>query len=251
MATQELYIRNATDTEARGPYGVEQLVSLAETGGLTAETLIYDATTEQWVTLGSNAELMAAIFPEKKKLILKAKEIKTLNKPDENAKAITVDDMLAAAEGRTDETADKKNPEIAMARAAKVGMWSAILILVVSAAGEILPSTDALMSGEADQIIGHPLVILGVVDVVFAVLLGLGMTTLYPVLRFRAALGFGLVGFMFYAQGLSLPLIEIALGSAGLYLCTIFVNMPLVLMAAAAGVVGMGAVAWGFISLPQ
>src|SRR5882762_4188400 len=143
MAMQEIYIRNESDTEAKGPYGLEQLTSLAETGGITAETLIYDAATEQWVTLGSNAEMMAAVFPEKKKLNLKAKEIKTLNKPDEGAKAITVDDMLAAAEGRTDETADKKNPEAAMMRAAKVGMWGAILALAVSAAGEILPSVDA------------------------------------------------------------------------------------------------------------
>ena len=65
---QELYIRNATDTEAKGPYGAEQLLSLAETGGLTAETLYYDATTEQWATVGSNAELMGQVFPEKKKL---------------------------------------------------------------------------------------------------------------------------------------------------------------------------------------
>lgn len=248
MAMQEIYVRNETDTEAKGPYGVEQLVSLAETGGITAETLVYDATTEQWITLGSNAELMAAVFPEKKKLNLKAKEIKTLNKPDENAKAITVDDMLAAAEGRTDETSDKKNPEIAMMRAAKVGMWSAILALVVSAAGEILPGTDALMSLEPDQIIAHPLVLLGALDVFLAVMLGLGMTSLYQVVRFRAALGFGLVGFMFYAQGLSLPLIEVAIGSAGLYLCTILTSLLPVIIAAAAAVVGLGAVAWTFIS---
>src|SRR4051812_3019899 len=144
MATQELYIRNASETEARGPYNYEQLTSLAETGGVTPETLIYDATTEQWVALNSNAELMAVAFPEKKKLILKAKEIKTLNKSDENAKAITVDDMLAAAEGRTSDTADKKDPAIAMARAAKIGMWSAVVTLIAAAAGEILPGTDAL-----------------------------------------------------------------------------------------------------------
>jgi hypothetical protein len=248
MATQEHYIRNATDTEARGPYGVEQLVSLAETGGITAETLIYDATTEQWVTLGSNAELMAAVFPEKKKLVLKAKEIKTLNKPDENAKAITVDDMLAAAEGRTDETADKKNPEIAMMRAAKVGMWAAILTFVLSAAGEILPGVDALMSMDPDQLIAHPLVILGALDVVLAVLLGLGMVTLYPFVRFRAALGFGLMGLMFYVQGQHVSLIEVAVASAGLYLCTILVNLLPVIIAAAASVLGTAALAWAFIS---
>ena len=248
MATQEIYIRNATDTEAKGPYGVEQLVSLAETGGITAETLIYDATTEQWVTLGSNAELMAAIYPEKKKLLLKAKEIKTLNKADENAKAITVDDMLAAAEGRTDETSDKKNPEIAMMRAAKIGMWAAIFTFVVSAAGEILPGVDALMSLDPEQLIQHPLVLLGAVDVVLAVLLGLGMVNLYPFVRFRAALGFGLLGFIFYVQGHPVNLIEIAVASAGLYLCTICVSLLPVIIAAAAGILGAAAVAWGFIS---
>ncbi len=245
---QELYIRNATDTEAKGPYGAEQLLSLAETGGLTAETLYYDATTEQWATVGSNAELMGQVFPEKKKLSLKAKEIKTLNKPDENAKAITVDEMLAAAEGRTDETADKKNPEIAMMRAAKVGMWAIILTFVVSAAGEILPGVDALMSMEPSQLVEHPLALLGAVDVVLAVLIGLGMVNLYPFVRFRAALGFGLVGFLFYVQGQHLGLIEIAVASGGLYLCTIFVSMLPVIIAAAAGVLGAAAVAWGFIS---
>ena len=248
MAMQEIYIRNATDTEAKGPYGAEQLVSLAETGGITAETLIYDATTEQWVALSTNAELMAMAFPEKKKLSLKAKEIKTLNKEDPNAKAITVDDLLAAAEGRTDDTADKKDPEIAMARAAKVGMWSIIITFVISAAGEILPGVDALLSMETAQIIAHPLVLLGAVDVVLAVLLGLGMVSLYPFVRFRAALGFGLIGFMFYVQGNSLGLIEIAVASGGLYLCTIFVSLLPVIIAAAASVLGAAAVAWGFIS---
>ena len=129
MATQEIYIRNQTDTEARGPFNVEQISSLAEAGQVTAETLVYDSTTEQWVALSANPELMAAAFPEKKRLSLKAKEIKTLNKPDENAKAITVNDMLAAAEGRTDDTKGKSDPEIAMMRAAKVGLIGATVTL--------------------------------------------------------------------------------------------------------------------------
>jgi len=135
-----------------------------------------------------------------------------------------------------------------MMRAAKIGMWAAIVILVVSAAGEILPGTDALMSMEPDQIVVHPLVVLGSIDVIFAVLLGLGMTNIYPMIRFRAALGFGLLGFMFYAQGLHLPLIEVAIGSAGLYLATIFTSILPVIAAAGAGVAGMGMVACSFIS---
>ena len=248
MATQEIYIRNQTDTEARGPFNVEQISSLAEAGQVTAETLVYDSTTEQWVALSANPELMAAAFPEKKRLSLKAKEIKTLNKPDENAKAITVNDMLAAAEGRTDDTKGKSDPEIAMMRAAKVGLIGATVTLVAAAAAEILPATEALTSMDPAKIMAQPLVILGVVDVILAVLLGLGMSTIYSFVRFRAALGFGLMGFMFYAQGLSLPLIEVAAGTAGLYLCTVFVSLIPVIVAAAAGIGGMGMLAWYFLS---
>ncbi len=248
MATQEIYLRNETETEARGPYTAQQVADLVEAGQVTPETLVYDATTEQWVALSANPELMALAFPEKKKLVLKAKEIKTLNKPDENAKSITVDDMLAAAEGRTGDTADKKDPTIAMARAAKIGMWCAVIALIAAAAGEILPGTDALMSMDPAKILAQPLVVLGAIDVVLAVLLGLGMTSLYPVVRFRAALGLGLLGFMFYAQGLSMPLLEAVAGSAGLYLCTVLVSLLPVLIAAAAGILGMGGLAWTLIS---
>ena len=248
MATQELYIRNATETEARGPFSVQQVADLAEAGQVTADTLIYDAQSEQWVALNANAELLALVFPEKRKLSLKAKEIKTLNKSDEGAKPITVNEMLDAAEGRTTETKGKGDPQIAMMRAARVGMFAALATLVVAAAGEILPGVDALTSMDGAKLLAQPLVILGVVDIVLAVLLGLGMVTLYPLVRFRAALGFGLMGFMFYAQGQMTPLAELAVGAVGLYLCTVFISLVPVIIAAVAGVGGMGLVAWFLIS---
>jgi len=248
MATQEIYLRNATDTEARGPFNLEQVTSLADAGQVTAETLIYDAATEQWVALSASPELMGAVFPEKKKLSLKAKEIKTLNKTDENAKAITVDDMLAAAEGRTDDTADKKDPEIAMMRAAKIGMFCCIAALVASAVGALLPNTDALLSMEPSKVFAQPIILLGVLDLGLAVMLGLGMVTVYPFVRFRAALGFGFLGFTFYAQGQPLPFVEVAVGSAGLYLCTVFVHLIPVIVSAAAAISGMGALSWYLLS---
>ena len=248
MATQELYIRNENETEARGPFSAEQVSSLVDAGQVTPETLIYDSTTEQWVALSANAELMAVIFPEKKKLVLKHKEIKTLNKPDENAKPITVNDMLAAADGRTDDTKGKSDPEIAMMRAAKIGMIGATVSLLAAAAGEILPATDAIMSMDPAKLMAHPLILLGILDAGLVVLLGLGMASIYPFVRFRAALGFGLMGFIFYAQGQPTPLLEVAAGAAGLYLCTVFVHLVPALVAAAAGVGGMGMLAWYFLS---
>lgn len=248
MATQELYIRNATETEARGPFNAQQVADLAEAGQVTAETLVYDATTEQWVALSASPELMAVVFPEKKKLSLKAKEIKTLNKADANAKEISVHDMLAAAEGRTDDTKGKADPEIAMARAAKIGMFGALIALILAAAGEILPSTEVFTAFTPEKLVAQPFVILGAIDIGLAVLLGLGMVTLYPVIRFRAALGLGLMGFMFYAQGLPLPLLQVAAGSAGLYLCTVAVSLIPAAVAAAAAVGGMGTLAWFLLS---
>lgn len=245
MATQqELYIRNATETEARGPFNVQQVADLAEAGQVTADTLIYDTNTEQWVAINASPELMQSIFPAKKKLGLKAKDIKTLNQPDAAAKPITVNDMLDAAEGRTSDTKGKSDPALAMARAAKIGMIGAILTLVLAAAAETLPGTEALMSMDPAKLIQKPLVLLGALDLVLAVLLGLGMTTLYPVIRFRAALGLGVMGFMFFAQGATTPLLAVATGSVGLYLCTVFVSFAPALVAVVAGVGGMGFLAY-------
>lgn len=247
MATQEIYIRNATETEARGPFTAQQVADLVDAGQVTAESLIYDATTEQWVPLNTNLALMAVVFPEKKKLSLKNKDIKTLNKPVEDTKPITVDDMLAAAEGRTEDTRGKSNPEIAMARAARIGMFGALISLVAAAAAEVLPHTDTLVSMTPGKLLAHPFVALGVIDIVLAVLLALGMVSLYPFFRFRAALGLGLMGFIFYAQGDQVPLIAVTVGSIGLYLCTVVVSFFPALIAFLAAVGGMGYLAYHFI----
>jgi hypothetical protein len=74
MATQEFYIREASETEARGPFNMEQLVSLAETGQVTVDTFWYDPTLEDWVQIGANDELKASLFPEKRKLRMKVRE---------------------------------------------------------------------------------------------------------------------------------------------------------------------------------
>ena len=247
MATQEIYIRNATETEARGPFTAQQVADLADAGQVTAETLIYDATTEQWVALSTNPDLMVVVFPEKRRLSLKSKQIATLNKPVEDTRPITVSDMLAAAEGHTDDTRGKSDPQVAMARAARIGMYGALVSLVLAAAAEILPHTDTLVSMTPGKLLAHPFVALGVIDIVLAILLALGMVTLYPFFRFRAALGLGLMGFMFYAQGDSMPLIAVAVGSVGLYLCTVVVSFLPAVVSFAAAVGGMGYLAYHFL----
>ncbi len=248
MATEEFYIRDASETEARGPFNLEQLVSLAEAGQVTLETLYYEATTETWAEIGSNPEVKDAVFPEKKKLRIKAKEIHSLNRPADSHAPITVDEMLAAAEGRTAETKDKRDPEVAASRAARFGMWAVVLMLLACAAGEMLPASDALMALDMSKLALQPLVFLGGADLFLAVMIALGVTTLYPFVRFRAAVGLGLFGFLFYTQGYHPQLMPVILGSAGLYLATVFLSLVPVLVSATAGLFGMGAVAYFLLS---
>ena len=116
MATQEFYIRNESETEARGPFNQEQLSSLADTGQLTDETLVYNEASEDWVVIGTNLELTALLFPEKKKLQIRAQvEEETADRAKTDSRPpITVDEMLAAAEWRTADTKDRLDPQIAM-----------------------------------------------------------------------------------------------------------------------------------------
>jgi len=98
------------------------------------------------------------------------------------------------------------------------------------------------------KILPHPLVVLGALDLVLATLLGLGVVSLYPLVRFRAAAGLGFVGFIFWIHGQMMPLFTLAAGSFGLYMSTIFVNYLPVFLASALGLAGLGAVAWFLIS---
>lgn len=240
MATQEFYIRNASETEARGPFTHEHLISLAETGQITKETLYYDATKEQWVPITDNVELVAVIFPEKVHLTLKGKtKLKTINVADSNAAPISVDDMLAAAEGRTADTQDKLDPAIARERAAAIGLYSAITLLVISAAALIFPSIDVLSNPDPATLIQHPLALLGGLNLLLAVLLLLQVTQAYPMIRFSSTLGVGMVGFLLWTQGQTMPLAAFAIGSAGLYFCTVFINFVGIGLAAGLGLAGM------------
>jgi hypothetical protein len=249
MATpQEYYIREASENEARGPYNLEQLVSLAETGQVTIETLWYDPAVEDWGLIGNNDQLKAALFPEKRKLRMKAKESAPVVKHTDSLAPITVEDMLAGAEGRTSETKDKKDPAILQAHAARIGMWSAVACMVLAAAGEILPAADAIAAMDVTKILGQPLAFLGGIDLFMAVMLGLGVVQFYPFVRFRAAAGLGFFCFVFFAQGATLPILAVAAGSVGLYFATVWVDMLPILIVSALGVLGEAATAYFLLS---
>jgi hypothetical protein len=239
----EYFVRSLNDTEARGPFTVEQLASLADAGQLTAETYFYDAASEQWLTIGSNAELKAKIWPEKRKLGFKEKEFKPVNQAAPDAPAITVQQFLDAAEGKTDDTKGKKDRSLEMMRAAIWGTRGAAVILLISAVALMLPGIDGIMALDVAKLMAKPLILLGVVDLVIGVLLLLGVISLYPFVRFRAVFGIGLLGFVLWSQGDHSAVLALVAGSVGLYFSTIFVSYLPLAVALLAGIGGMAALA--------
>lgn len=249
MATQEYYIREASENEARGPFNLEQLISLAETGQVTVETLWYDAALEDWTAIGATEELKGSLFPEKRKLRMKVKDVASPARRSDLLAPITVEEMLAGAEGKTAETRDKADPAAWQAHAARIGMWAAVVCLVLAAAGELLPTADAIQALDIDKIIEQPLVFLGALDLFIATMLGLGVVAFYPFVRFRAALGLGLFGFVYYTQGLNMPLIAAIGGSLGLYMLTVCVNMFPVIVMSLLGIAGMAGTSYFLLSV--
>lgn len=244
--TQEFYIRKATETDARGPFTLEQLTSLAENGQVDGETYYYDAGGEKWVAISANAELMATLFPAKKSLRVKPKaptQVKTLNTVSENDRPITVNDMLLAAEGRTADTKDKADPAIAQGKAAAIGLYAGMAILFVSAIAYILPSINLIFSFDLVGILRNPLCLFGLLNLALGICLALGAVGAYRVVRFAAMIGFGFTGAVFYLQGELLACAFSAATGLGLLFSTLVVNVPGAVLAAVFGFIGACGVA--------
>jgi hypothetical protein len=245
MPTQEYYVRGVDDTEARGPFTVEQLITLGETGQIDAETLFYDAATEQWSTISSNEQLKEAVFPQKKKLSFKPREaIQDLNIQKEDHRAITVEQILAAAEGRTEETKDMRGRIDAQHRAARIGLYAGLIIFLLSTAALLLPYVEVVSTFDPVSIAKQPLILLGLVDLACSVLLGLEVVNAYPFIRFRAAFGLGFLSVIFWSQGHPHVAMAIVVGSVGMYFCTVFVSYVPVITSALLGLAGIGGFAY-------
>ena len=54
---QEFYIREADETDARGPYARSELEALIKRGEIKEKTLYYDGDAEEWRVFGANPEL--------------------------------------------------------------------------------------------------------------------------------------------------------------------------------------------------
>jgi hypothetical protein len=90
----------------------------------------------------------------------------------------------------------------------------------------------------------YPLIFLGVLDLVCAVLLALGTVAMYPFVRFRAAFGIGFLGLLYALQDQPVMALLVVGGSVGLYFCTVVLSYLPVLLSAVLGLAGIGGVAY-------
>jgi len=241
----EYFIRYPDSEEAKGPYNIEQLQSLSEAKKVKPDTLYYDEEKEAWITLNTNEELIETLFPAEIKLALRSKEdadLDLLNKPeDENSKKLTIEEILAAAEGDTEETKSKTARTKWKHRTVGFTSLSLTLTFGMSTAGLIFLNLADIMSMNPALIAGNPFIIMAAIDAFLTLCLALSVTTIYPAVRFRAVVGLGFMALYFYSYGQMTMAALISVSMACAFINTFTTRISVFLLTGPGSVGGMAA----------
>ncbi|HVU38572.1 MAG TPA: GYF domain-containing protein [Opitutales bacterium] len=249
----EYYIRAAEGGDVRGPFDEEQLTSLAEAGKITLETQLADETKENWVVVGENAEVKAMLFPEKKKLGLKkgggTEAVTMINRPEDAGQPeVTVEQMLAAGEGHTEDTKYLKERQQKMDKAAGLAMPVLAAMMLLSGLANSLPRYPVLLDlfskGDWHGLLHEPFAVIGLFDFLIAGGLFLNVFSLFPLVRFRAMIGMGYFLFYYWSHGDTVGMAASVGAGLGLFICTLTLNLGLMILFALVGVGSMGYLAW-------
>lgn len=256
---EEYFIRGPEEETARGPYGIDELVTLAEANRLTPEHYYFDPRMESWALIQTNEDLKNKIFPEKKKLSLRKKseeEISLLNDEEDDEEAVRVDEMLAAAEGHTKETKHVRTKRMWEDRTAAMSVPILGSLLIVSALSVLYPSWNIIngilneQEGAVQMLFQRPVVFLGALDLIMGIFLFLNATEIFPLIRFRAMIGSGFFTVVHASaflngdpQAFWLALCSLGFG-VGLYTCTITLRFYLMAVAAIIGIASTLGIAW-------
>jgi hypothetical protein len=129
-------------------------------------------------------------------------------------------------------------------------------MLVISALSVLYPAwniIDALIDqkeGSLQALFQQPVVFLGALDLIMAVLLLLNATEIFPLIRFRAMLGSGFFSVLYFSNflngdpaGFWMAFATLAFG-LGLFVCTLTLNFFRMLLSATLGIIGSLGIAW-------
>ena len=249
----DYYIRTPEQDESRGPFDVSKLLTLAEAGQITPNTLYYDEDKEEWIPLALNEELKAQVFPERERLELKIqKEGEEQEDAAERAKAdpggLNVESMLVAAEGDTEEKRKLTRQKKSFERAATISAIGLGFMMIFSALFMILPLITIIQGAISEQqfsnIFNYPTILIGAFDLIMGVLLLLSVTEVFPLLRGRAMLGLGFGVYVGWAIGDPILLGVSAAAGVGIFLATIAQSLHNMIIAFILGIGGNGYLAY-------
>ncbi|MFQ3225463.1 MAG: hypothetical protein ACI8Z5_001723 [Lentimonas sp.] len=248
----DYYIRTPDSEESRGPFDASQLLTLAEAGQITENTLYYDETKEEWIPIALNEPLKAEVFPEREKLSLKISESKdgspaTEDDPQETG-GIQVTDMLAAAERDTEETRHLKKQQESFQKAAGLSTSSIGIMMLLAGVTLLAPHFTVINAAISEESIGtifnYPFIIIGLFDFLMAALLFLAVTGIYPLLRGRAMLTLGFGVYVGWALGDPMIMIAAAAAGVGIFYATISQSFSTMVIASILGIGGNAALAY-------
>lgn len=136
----DFIIREASSENARGPFTLEELKTLFESGQISRETLYYVEGSETWETLESNTVVKEALFPDKNRLTLRKrkspeeleKERKSIEKSEREKRrkaerrVPTVEELLAETEAEDPDLQTGSKTTAAAAGGAAIGAAAAV-----------------------------------------------------------------------------------------------------------------------------
>lgn len=247
----EYYIRTPEHDESRGPFTVSKLNTLAEAGQVKANTLYYDEDKEEWIPIALNEALVAEVFPKSEGLKLTVglkEEDEALSEEEGEEAAINIHDMLKAAEGDTEETRHLKRSQESFEKAVALASMSLGIMMLLTAISFIVPHLSAIQGAFSESfyagMLNYPFLLVGIFDLIIAILLLLSVTDIYPLVRGRSMLGLGFGLYVGWAIGDPLIMMAFGIGGIGIFLATIAQKLSLMILAVVMGIGGNGALAF-------
>ena len=109
--------------------------------------------------------------------------------------------MLAQAEGREGDDPKGKSPIEKRAQAAFVGLRFATLFTFGAAIAMIFLEWELALTANFIEMMKSPYLVFAAVDIVLGLFLLLQVTEIFPLVRFRAAIGLGALSILFLTSG--------------------------------------------------
>lgn len=156
----------------------------------------------------------------------------------EKREKLEVTKMLALAEGRADDPTGK-SPREKQAAVAFFGLRFLTLFFVASILAMAYIEMDLILTANAIAMAKSPYLLIAVFDLIVVVTLLLQVTEVYPLLRFRAAIGAGLLTMLFYSSGDTVMLISNLLLMGAVYFSSAILKIRFLIACGATGILGI------------